>query len=240
MLIPKSFLLLGFRFVMVFVCCMTVTEGFVRSTRSGVRRLRAIVVAEPSSSLQIGLIALSTIPTLSLIFKSSPSPSSSIPKILFSTLFAFLASYVHDRSETVVYQFTDAAFEIARRDGEPMNLNPLFQLPYSYSYTKMGSYSFLPSPQFPVFLYLTEGDTPPNLRIPSPILCVDSVQSREGKEQEQEQEQEQEGQVHLFPLIASPSSIRQNFNQHNVREMQQPHVSLQTDFAKLVQGLQLL
>jgi len=149
-------------------------------------------------------------------------------------LFAFLASYLHDRSETVVYQFTDTSFEISRRDGQPMNLNPLFQLPYSYSYSKMGSYTFLPSPQFPVLLYLIEGDTPPNLRIPSPILCVESVQSREG------QGQEQEGQVHLFPLIATPWSLRQNFNQHTVREMQQPHVSLQTDFAKLVRELQLL
>lgn len=217
------------RSLVILLLCGSMGSAFVAPrARSGLAVLRAVVdVADPSSVLQNGLAALCVLSTGVAI----AAPIRKLPPLLSACLFAFLTVYVHDRSSTLQYQFTDTKFEVARVEGGKMNLNPLFGTPYSYTLNNMGGFTFLPSSQLPVFLYITEGDCPVERRIPSPVIVVDDAAPSDSRDQ---------GQVHLFPLIASPEAVRRGLLSRGVPEMARPRVSLQPDAAKLLQGLQLL
>lgn len=205
----------------------------------------AIEVVDPSSNLQTALAVLGTLAAAACSLPPNRPTVSKLPPLLSACLFAFLSVYVHDRSEAVQYQFTDTSFQVARRDGSEMNLNPLFGTPYTYTLDFMGSWTFLPSAQLPVFLYITEGDCPPDRRIDPPIIVVDlAAPPSEGDADAHgagpSASRPTAGQVHLFPLIASPEGLRRGLAARGVPEMARPRVSLQTDGAKLLRGLQLL
>lgn len=140
-----------------------------------------------------------------------------------STLLA--CGYVTAKTNNVRFNFDETEFQLVKSDGSSIGEHPIFSGEYRWGLgTDIVNYGFLPSSDIPIFLYLKENKTPPNLRIPSPIV-VDNLP----------------GQVHIFPMIGNSLQLKHGFQHAGCQELPpSAKFHLEEDPSRLIQGLQLL
>lgn len=147
----------------------------------------------------------------------------------------FLCGYVSLKTSSVRMKFTDFDFSLVKADKSSLGQHPLWsskpslanKADYVYPIDKISSYSYLPSEDSPLFLYIKESELPPEEVIQPPFIMKG--------------DEDPTIQVHIFPMIGQQQVIEERFSARSIRKIDaSKSIAIQPDIHLFVKGLLLI
>jgi hypothetical protein len=208
-------------FFMVLSATSSMALLLPRPNRPQLRSLSAAtVIIDTSNNLALGMGAVGIASALAAVkdgngVKIAPS--------LVAALTLFLTNYLHTKTESSRFKFTDEAFSIVRADGSSIGDNPVMGGSYEWPFSNIVEYKVFPNERLPILLYFKENKTPADQCVAAPVSISTSP-----------------GQVHIFPIIGNADQLRTNLQLHNVRVVDKPHWTVESNPVLFVKGLTLI
>ena len=190
------------------------------------------VIIDPSYDIAVNLGILASSSLLySYVTKEKLLSLGAIRTFILS----FLCVYISVKTSDVRMKFTGDTFSLVKADGNSLGQHPLWssrphlgnKADYVYSIDKINSYSYLPSENSPLFLYIKEFELPPEDVIQPPFIISG--------------EEDPTMQVHIFPMIGVKQEIEERFLSKNIRKVDaSKSLRIQPDVELFLRGLQLI
>jgi hypothetical protein len=167
-------------------------------------RLAAVEFIDPSYNLAIGSFGVGLVGGALEDLRNADGVKLPTAKIFggLALLFTLFAGFLTFQTTTLRFTFDETSFSLVKNDGSSIGDNIKVGGENSWKYSSFVNYDFLPSPDFPILVYLRETQTPVENRAEVPIAIDDLV-----------------GQVHFFPAISNTQQLEQGFQDHKCAKL---------------------